>query len=218
MSKTAEALVKAALEIGAIKLKPKDPFTWASGYRMPIYNDNRLLLSNAESRLLVAQGFSEQIAAHNLSPDVIAGTATAGIPHATTLADYLKLPLSYVRSKAKEHGLQNRLEGAPISGKKVVLVEDLVSTGGSSLSALKAIREEGGEITHCLSIFSYGFPKAADLFSEAAAQYLSLLDFSLLLKIAQEVNYLDSSEAELLSAWQVDPFAWGEQNGFPKVS
>lgn len=217
MSKIVESLAEAALKIGAIKLQPSNPFTWTSGYRMPIYNDNRLLLSNAESRLLVATGFAELIEKNNLSPEVISGTATAGIPHATTLADYLKLPLSYVRSKAKEHGLQNRLEGADVKGKKVVLVEDLISTGGSSADALKAVRDEGGNIDCCISIFTYGFPKATEQFSAISARYLSLLNFPALLEIAQRVKYISEADAKLLASWQEDPFAWGEKNGFPKV-
>lgn len=184
---------------------------------MPIYNDNRLLLSNAESRLLVATGFAELIEKNNLAPEVISGTATAGIPHATTLADHLKLPLSYVRGKAKEHGLKNRLEGADVKGKKVILVEDLISTGGSSADALKAVREEGGNIDTCISIFTYGFPKATEQFSAISARYLSLLNFPSLLEIAQRVKYISEADAKLLASWQENPFAWGEKNGFPKV-
>ncbi len=148
-----------ALKMEAIKLSPKDPFRWASGYRMPIYNDNRRLLADSEARKIIAKGFKELIEAINLSFSVIAGTSTAGIPHATTLSDVLNLPLIYVRSSGKEHGMKNKIEGIgpslSLEGKNVLLIEDLVSTGGSSIAAVQALREEGANVPYCLSIFTY---------------------------------------------------------------
>ena len=162
MALLADTLASRALELNAIKLQPNDPFTWTSGYRMPIYNDNRLFLGDAADRKTIASGFAEVIRESGISFDVIAGTATAGIPHATTLADTLQAPLVYVRAQAKGHGLQNRIEGPLASGQSVLLIEDLVSTGKSSISAVQALRDAGATVTHCLAIFSYGFGASAD--------------------------------------------------------
>ena len=136
-------LAHIALEIGAIKLNPQNPFTWASGYRMPVYNDNRLLLGNAEHRLLIAEGFQDILRRENIHADAVVGTATAGIPHATTLANLLRTPLVYVRSSPKGHGMENLIEGVLTKSQNVVVVEDLISTGDSSLKAVEAVRKAG---------------------------------------------------------------------------
>ena len=154
-------LISISLGINAVKLDTKTPFLWASGYYMPIYNDNRIFLQEKNYRELIADAFIEIMKDNNIDVDVIAGTSTSGIPLATTLADKLDLPLTYVRDKPKGHGLKNCIEGIPAEtgyqGKKVLLIEDLISTGGSSIKAVQAIRDADGNIDCCLSIFSYGF-------------------------------------------------------------
>jgi len=216
-------IAKISLSIGSIKLRPNDPFTWASGYRMPIYNDNRMLLYYPEYRGLVVNGFKEIIDKENIEFDVIAGTSTAGIPHATILADLLNKPLIYIRDKPKDHGLKNQIEGLDadkdLAGKKVIVIEDLISTGGSSAKAVQAVRDAKGEVEYCLSIFSYGLDKAKtefDILSEKT-KVRSILTYDVLLETAKEINYLTPIQIELLADWRKDPFNWGEKNGFPKI-
>lgn len=213
-------LAQRALELEAIKLSPGAPFQWASGYWMPIYNDNRRLLVDHEVRSLVAQGFEALIKALNLEVDNIAGTATAGIPHATTLADRLQKPLSYVRSSGKGHGLRNLIEGLPPHGSykqaKVVLIEDLISTGGSSIRAVEAIRESEGEVSTCLAIFTYGLEASQKAFSalDPVCNLVTLFDYHLLIATAEAIGYVNQEEGKLLKEWRVDPFGWGEKHGF----
>lgn len=217
MSQVGKQLAQIALEIGAITLSPQKPYTWASGYRMPIYNDNRKLLCRAEYRALVAQGFEEIIKEKNITVEVVAGTATAGIPHSTTLADRIKKPLVYVRSASKEHGLQNQIEGILNPGAKTLIIEDLVSTGGSSVAAVTALRDKGAVVDHCLSVFSYGLAEAQKLFDDQHCGLHSLLTFETLLEVASAQKAIDSSGEQLLAQWRKDPFGWGETNGFPRV-
>ena len=210
----AENIAQVALEIGAIQFNAQQPFIWASGYKMPIYNDNRLLLGNAGHRALITQGFQDLLKNCATKVEVIAGTATAGIPHATTLADRLQLPLIYVRSAAKTHGMGNRIEGPLRRNQQVLVIEDLVSTGGSAANAVTAIREAGGIVNHCFSIFSYGLTEAADKFKSISCGIHSILDFSELLKVALSTQNLSTNEIETLRSWQKAPFKWAENNGF----
>ena len=210
----AEKLARISLEIGAIKFSPDQPFIWASGYKMPIYNDNRLLLGSAGHRALITQGFQDLLKKCNAKVEVIAGTATAGIPHATTLADLLQLPLIYVRSAAKTHGMGNRIEGPLRQNQQVLVIEDLVSTGESAANAVTAIREAGGIVNHCFSIFSYGLTEATDKFKSISCEIHSILDFSELLKVALFTQNLTTSDIETLRSWQKAPFKWAENNGF----
>ena len=210
----AENIAQVALEIGAIQFNAQQPFIWASGYKMPIYNDNRLLLGNAGHRALITQGFQDLLKKCAAKVEVIAGTATAGIPHATTLADRLQLPLIYVRSAAKTHGMGNRIEGPLRRNQQVLVIEDLVSTGGSAANAVTAIREAGGIVNHCFSIFSYGLTEAADKFKSISCGIHSILDFSELLKVALSTQNLSTNEIETLRSWQKAPFKWAENNGF----
>ena len=210
----ADNIAQVALEIGAIRINAQEPFTWASGYKMPIYNDNRLLLGNAGHRALIAQGFQDLLKKCAAEVDVIAGTATAGIPHATTLADLLQVPLIYVRSTAKSHGMGNKIEGVLNQNQRVLVVEDLISTGGSAASAVTAIREAGGIVDHCFSIFSYGFPEATEKFKSISCQIHSILVFSELLRVAQSTQNLPTGDIETLRSWQEAPFKWGENKGF----
>lgn len=216
-------LAKEALQLGAIRLRPEDPFTWASGYRMPIYNDNRQLLARPKARALVAEAFSEMLDALGFDPDNIAGTATAGIPHATTLADRLVKPLSYVRSSGKEHGLHQQIEGlgpgGNYEGAKVLLIEDLISTGGSSIKAVEAIVAARGVCPYTLAIFTYGLQESVDAFESLApaCTFYTILEYSSMVKTALEIGYVDEDGAALLNDWREDPFGWGEKHGFPPI-
>lgn len=211
------------LTIGAIKLKPDTPFQWASGYRMPIYNDNRMFLFHPEMRRVIAQGLADIIRAEGIAPEVVAGTATAGIPHGALLADLLALPYIYIRDKPKAHGLKNRIEGldaeSDLEGRSVVVIEDLISTGGSSARAVEAVREAKGDCNWCLSIFSYGLEKATEQFDALSppCSFDSLLTFPILLDVARDGGFLTGEQIALLAAWREDPFGWGEKHGFPKV-
>ncbi|MBC8286794.1 MAG: orotate phosphoribosyltransferase [Nitrospinae bacterium] len=207
----AENIAQIALEVGAIRINARQPFTWASGYKMPIYNDNRLLLGNAEHRALIAEGFKNLLKKYAVEVEVIAGTATAGIPHATTLADLLQVPLIYVRSTAKSHGMGNKIEGVLKKNQRVLVIEDLVSTGGSAANAVTAIREAGGMVDHCFSIFSYGFPEASEKFKGISCQIHSILVFSQLLQVAQSTQDISPNDIETLNSWQKAPFEWGKK-------
>lgn len=210
-------IAEIALDIRAIKLSPDEPFTWASGYRMPIYNDNRMFLGNAEHRALIAQGLAQLVAEHRLAPEVIGGTVTAGISPGTSLADRLGLPFVYVRDKAKGHGLKNRVEGILKSGQRVVMVEDLISTGGSSIDAIVGVREGGAQCDACVSIFAYGFEEADNHFRSIDCKHFPLLTFSTLLEVAVRRKYLTNAQQEVLGEWRLDPFGWGIKRGFPKA-
>jgi len=216
-------LAEAALTLGALKLRPENPFTWASGYRMPIYNDNRQFLAVPAYRRLICDAFAEMAEALGLADvDNIAGTSTAGIPHATTLADKLQKPLSYIRSSAKDHGMGNQIEGlggdGTYGGKKVILIEDLISTGSSSIKALEAIRRANGKCDTCLAIFTYGLDKAADAFNalDPKCEVHTILEYDTMIATAVKIGYLDDKAAESLRAWRQSPFTWGEERGFPK--
>jgi orotate phosphoribosyltransferase len=214
LNNIAEKLAQISLEIGSIKFSPEQPFTWASGHKMPLYNDNRMLLGNNEHRLMIAKGFQELLSNCSSKVDVIAGTATAGIPHATTLADLLQLPLIYVRSAPKSHGMGNRVEGPLRQNQQVLLIEDLISTGGSAASAVTAIREAGGLVNHCFSIFSYGFTEATDKFKSISCESHSILKFSQLLKVALSTKNLAQKNIEEFQSWQENPFKWAKSRGF----
>lgn len=210
----AQQLAKISLEIGAIKINPKNPFTWASGYRMPLYNDNRMLLGNAEHRSLIAEGMKALIESEAIGVDTVAGVATAGIPHATSLANLAELPLIYVRSSPKEHGLKNQVEGVLKPGQSVIVVEDLISTGGSAIKAVDAIREAGGKVDHCLGIFSYGFPESKERFEKSQCQLHTLLNLDSLLDFAIKEGYITPEEKQVVDAWMQNPFEWEKQQGF----
>mgnify|MGYP006278063311 CR=1 FL=1 len=223
MDDLGRTIAEEGLEIGAIKLDPDSPFQWASGYRMPIYNDNRMFLFHPSVRRTIAGGLAEVVRERGMGPEVIAGTATAGIPHGALLADLMALPFIYVRDKPKAHGLKNRIEGldadSDLGGRRVVVIEDLVSTGGSSARAVEAVREAAGECEWCVSIFSYGLERADEAFAslDPPCRYTSLLTFPVLLDVARSGGFLTSDQIALLQDWRRDPFGWGEKNGFPKA-
>jgi orotate phosphoribosyltransferase len=207
------AIARSLLEIGAVSLKIDSPFTWASGRLSPIYCDNRLLMSYPERRREVTKGFVAIIEGQGWSPDVIAGTATAGIPHAAWLADHLGLPMVYVRGSAKQHGKGNRIEGVLEAGKKVVLVEDLISTGGSSIDAAKGVVEAGGELLGVGAIFTYGLEKATTAFADAGFPFATLTTFNVLMEQAIEMGSLSPEHKDVIAEWQQDPAAWSSSRG-----
>tara|TARA_Y100000310_G_scaffold342839_1_gene447821 strand:- start:2049 stop:2735 length:687 start_codon:yes stop_codon:yes gene_type:complete len=218
-----EEIANEGLRINAIKLNTENPFTWASGFRMPIYNDNRMFLSDSSFRFFIGKGLSSLIAAEKIRFQVIAGTSTAGIPHATTLANMYEKPLIYIRDKPKDHGLRNQIEGidseSDLEGKSVILIEDLISTGGSSVKAVQAIRDANGKCNYCFSIFNYGFDSANQVFYDldSECKVNSLLTYDMLLEVAKEIGYIDEAQVKMLEEWREDPFGWGEKHGFPRV-
>ena len=197
----AEEIARRLLQINAIKLSPQSPFTWASGIQSPIYCDNRIVLSFPEIRNFVKQSFVQAAKAY---PEVntIAGVATAGIPHGMMLADALNLPFIYVRSKAKAHGRQNLIEGQLNPGAKVLVVEDLISTGGSCLKAVEALRAEGAEVLGVLAIFSYGFDRAKAAFEAANCPYETLSNYEVLIEEAVKSGYVVTDDLQLLKDWR----------------
>lgn len=205
---TAGKIAHLLLQIEAIKLRTDNPFTWSSGWKSPIYCDNRLSLSYPEIRTAIKEGLAQAIRENFTNVEAIAGVATAGIAQGALVAEALNLPFSYVRPKPKDHGMENLIEGRVSKGQKVVVVEDLVSTGGSSLKAVEALRKEGAEVLGMVSIFNYGFDVAVRNFHEANLSLVSLSDFSHLLNIATENNYISEKDVTSLKSWRVDPSNW----------
>ena len=214
MTKNEESALKIAeflLQIKAIKLQPNKPFTWASGWKSPIYCDNRKSLSYPTGRTSIRQLFVETIQAEFGTPDVIAGVATGGIAIGALVAQELGLPFVYVRSEAKAHGLGNVIEGVVESGQSVVVIEDLVSTGSSSLKAVEALRKEKCTVKGLVSIFNYGFKVADEAFKKAKCKNFSLCDYSILIKQALKSNYINEKDLESLQSWRDNPSEWAQE-------
>jgi orotate phosphoribosyltransferase len=199
------------LQIKAVKLSPNKPFTWASGWNSPIYCDNRKTLSYPSVRTYIRQQFVHVINHEFGRPDMIAGVATGGIAHGALVAHDLGLPFIYVRSTAKEHGMKNMVEGDLTVGRSVVVVEDLVSTGKSSLNAVQALREAGCEVKGMVSIFSYGFDEARNAFEEARVKLVSLTDYPILLDQALHSSYITEKDVASLNEWRKDPANWNQK-------
>ncbi len=197
------------LQIKAIKLQTQDPFTWASGWRSPIYCDNRKTLSYPAIRTFIRQQFTETILAEYGKPDVIAGVATGGIAQGALVAQDLGLPFVYVRSEAKKHGLTNMIEGYVEKGQNVIVIEDLISTGGSSLKAVEALREAGCVVKGLLAIFSYDFEVAKSSFKMAKCQYTTLCDYHILVEQALRSNQIAEKDLVPLKKWRETPETWG---------
>ncbi|MEM1324981.1 MAG: orotate phosphoribosyltransferase [Bacteroidota bacterium] len=195
------------LQINAIQLNPQNPFTWASGIQSPIYCDNRVTLSYPNVREGIADGFVKLTQTFD-NIEAIAGVATAGIPHGMLLAHKLGLPFSYVRSKAKAHGKQNQIEGRIEKGQRILMVEDLISTGGSSLKAVDAMREAGAEVIGVLAIFTYSFDAAQQAFDEAGCTLRTLSNYEALLPEALAQHYISDMDLKHLQAWRKDPKGW----------
>lgn len=198
------------LQIKAIKLQPSNPFTWASGWKSPIYCDNRKTLSYPAIRSYIAESFASLVKELYPETEMIAGVATGAIAHGALAADRLQLPFIYVRSGAKEHGLGNQIEGYYEKGQKVVVIEDLISTGGSSLNAVTALREAGCEVLGMVAIFTYQFSKATDAFTAAGCRLDTLSNYSVLIDTALSTGYIGKAETETLKMWRTDPANWGK--------
>jgi len=202
------------LGIKAVTLKMNPPYTWASGIISPIYTDNRILMSFPAERKAIVNCLIKAMEEKCIRPDVIAGTESAGIPWASWLADRLDKPMIYVRKAQKQYGKENLIEGILKKGQKVLIVEDLISTGGSSVSVVNAVRNAGGNVEACLAIFTYGMKKSAEKFAEAGCRLITLSNFGALIKVATEMSYITNEEAAKINEWSKDPEGWGKKMGF----
>ncbi|WP_048330945.1 orotate phosphoribosyltransferase [Bizionia psychrotolerans] len=202
--KTAEVL----LQVNAIKLQPKEPFTWASGWKSPIYCDNRIVLSYPPIRNYIRETMAKQIEKQYGKPDVIAGVATGAIGIGMLVAEYLGLPFIYVRPEAKSHGRQNQIEGHLEPGQNVVVVEDLISTGQSSLNAVRALKENHANVKGMIAIFTYGFNISKENFEKENVQLTTLSDYASLLDQAYHTNYISTKEQTILASWNANPAEW----------
>lgn len=205
MKEIERLIAKDLLEISAVFLRPDEPFTWASGIKSPIYCDNRLTLTAPEVRTHIEEGLSEIIKNEFPEAEVLMGTATAGIAHAAITAHIMGLPMGYVRSGAKDHGRQNQIEGKLLPGQKVVVVEDLISTAGSSVTTVEALREAGAEVIGMVSIFTYGMKKAQERLEEANVRNISLSNLDVLAEVAAETGYIKAEDVERLIKFRNNP-------------
>lgn len=201
-------IAKDLLQINAVKLSPNKPFTWASGLKSPIYCDNRLTISYPKIRKNIAKGLAEIIKRDYPQVQVIAGTATAGIPHAAWLADELALPMVYIRSKPKDHGKNKQVEGILPNGAKTIVIDDLLSTGGSVLKAVDAAKNEGADVIAVGAIFSYQLAQVAENFEKASLPYFTLTNYSELIEVAKANNDITAAELGLLKKWHQNPENW----------
>lgn len=209
MENNAKKIAEYLMQIKAIKLQPSNPFTWASGWKSPIYCDNRKTLSFPEVRSFIRDSFAAMVEELYPNAELIAGVATGAIAHGALVADKLKLPFIYVRSEAKGHGLGNQIEGYYEKGQKVVVIEDLISTGGSSLGAVRALREAGCDVLGMIAIFTYGFQKSREGFAAEKCILNTLSNYNTLIECAVESGYIGQSEIETLKKWRLDPSVWG---------
>ena len=198
-------VAKSLLEIGAVFFRPDEPFTWASGIKSPVYCDNRLILTAPKQRVIVEQAIADTVKAEYPEAEVLMGTSTAGIAHAAIAAAILDMPMGYVRSGNKDHGRQNRIEGKLEKGQKVVVVEDLISTGGSVIEVVDALREAGAEVLGIVSIFTYGMKKGVERLAEANVKNVSLTNFDTIAEVAAEMKYIADSDIERLKKFRDNP-------------
>ncbi len=204
----AHKIAEFLLQIKAIKLQPENPFTWASGWKSPIYCDNRKTLSYPQIRTFIRQQFVNEINEKYAKPDVIAGVATGGIAQGALISQEMGLPFVYVRSEAKKHGLTNMVEGVVEKDQTVVVIEDLISTGGSSIKAIEALREHGCKVKGMVSIFTYGFDEATKNLEAAKCQTSSLCDYTTLIDVALKHKYITENDLESLNQWRISPSTW----------
>ena len=204
----AKEIARDLLKIKAVYLKPEEPFTWASGIQSPIYTDNRVTLAYPETRTLIEDGFVEKIRAEFPDVEVIAGTATAGIPHGAIIADKMNLPFAYIRSKPKDHGAGNQIEGRVAPGQKMVVIEDLISTGGSVLDAIAAAKREGADVIGAAAIFTYELPKAEKNFNDAGVKLVTLSNYTELIHLAEQEGYINAEGLALLKRFKEDQENW----------
>ncbi len=203
-------LAKSLMNIKAVLLRPQEPFTWASGWHSPIYCDNRRILSHPELRAQVAQWLADKAMELYPEAEVVAGVATGAIAHGVLAADRMQKPFVYVRPKPKDHGTGSQIEGELAPGKKVVVIEDLISTGMSSLAAVKALRDAGAQVLGMVAIFTYGFDLAAQRFEEDKVRLDTLSNYSALVDVASETGYISSAAKSLLHEWRENPSEWGK--------
>ncbi|HAC22568.1 MAG TPA: orotate phosphoribosyltransferase [Porphyromonadaceae bacterium] len=208
MRESEKLVAEKLLKIKAVKLQPANPFTWASGWKSPIYCDNRKTLSYPEVRDCIKIELARTILEKYPEVDAIAGVATGAIAQGALVADLLNLPFVYIRATPKDHGLENLIEGELKPGSKVVVVEDLISTGGSSLKAVEAVRKAGNEVVGMVAIFTYGFPIAQEKFAEANVELTTLSNYNAVLEQALSTNYIEQSDIETLKEWRKDPANW----------
>lgn len=201
-------IAKDLLDIKAVFLQPNDPFTWASGIKSPIYTDNRITISYPEVRRRIAQGFADRIRAEFPDVEVIAGAATGGVPHAAWVAEILDLPMVYIRSKAKDHGAGNQVEGRITKNQKMVIIEDLISTGGSVIGTAEAASREGADVLGVAAIFTYELPRGIENFEKANLPLITLSNYSDLIEIAKVIGYVDADELELLKKFKQNQNTW----------
>lgn len=213
MADRKQEIAKGLLSIGAVFLRPDEPFTWASGIKSPIYCDNRLTLTAPEVRIKVEEGLAETIREHYPECEVLMGTSTAGIAHAAITGHIMGLPMGYVRGSAKDHGRTNQIEGKLEKGQKVVVIEDLISTAGSALDTVKALREAGAEVLGIASIFTYGMAKGKEWMAAADIQNISLCDLDTLVEVAAEEGYIKKEDVERLIAFRDNPSDEGWMKG-----
>lgn len=206
----AKEIASNLLKIKAIKLQPNDPFTWSSGWNSPIYCDNRSTLGYPEIRNTIKLGFVEKIKQAFPEVEVIAGVATAGISHGALIADEMNLPYTYVRPEPKKHGAGKQVEGKVPRGQKVVVIEDLISTGGSSIKAIEALRKEGANVLGLAAIFTYSFDHADHNLKEANVPYITLSDYPTMIEEATDTGYINEEDKSLLESWRKDPANWGK--------
>ena len=209
MENSSKKVAEYLMQINAIKLQPSNPFTWASGWKSPIYCDNRKTLSFPEVRSYIRDAFAAKIKELYPQVELIAGVATGAIAHGILVADVLELPFVYVRSGAKEHGLGNQIEGFFKPGQKVVVIEDLISTGGSSLNAVRSLKDAGCEVLGMVAIFTYGFEKASAGFATENCKLDTLCNYNILIEMALETGYINQSDVETLKKWRENPGGWG---------
>jgi len=205
---TASIFAEKLLQIKALKVSPDQPFTWASGWRSPVYCDNRKILSYPHVRDYVKSELANTILEAFPDAEALAGVATAGIPHGALAADLLRLPFVYVRSKPKGHGLSNQIEGVLTEGQKVVVIEDLVSTGMSSLEAVEALRRAGADVIGMCALFTYGFPQAEEAFAKANVKLITLSNYDALMEVAAAQNLIQPGDTEKLQQWRISPATW----------
>jgi orotate phosphoribosyltransferase len=208
-TETEQQVAEFLLQIKAIKLQPNNPFTWASGWKSPIYCDNRITLSHPTIRTYIRQQLATVIQEKFGSVGCIAGVATAGIPQGVLVAQELGLPFIYVRAKPKDHGTGNMIEGDILTGKRVVVVEDLISTGKSSLQAVSALRDAGYDVAGLAAIFSYGFDLATDNFKNANCPFITLSNYTALINYAEQHQYITRKDVDILREWREGPSTWG---------
>lgn len=208
----AQETAKILLQLNAVSLSPLKPFKYASGIVSPVYTDCRVLMAYPDKRKIIRDFYIQAIQDSGVSFDVIAGTATAGIPHAAWIAEALNLPMVYVRGQAKDHGKENLMEGIIKDGQKVIVIEDLVSTGESAINSVKAIKAAGGEISHVFSIITYGMAKAQQNFAESQLQLISLTTFDDVLNQAQKMGMIPPNQAQTVRDWIKNPTEWGKKN------